>query len=170
MRWDQQPRRPRRRMSDPCDKIVCMGFQLVIDCTDPDRLVPFWAVALGYRPQDPPEGHSTWRDYYVSVGVPEEELGDGDCADRLVDPDGKGPAVWFQVVPEKKTIKNRLHLDVMVGGGRSIPVEVRRERVNARVDQLVGLGATVLYTHDGDTAGHYGVTMADPEGNEFCVA
>ena len=147
-----------------------MAFQLVIDCADPDRLVQFWAVALGYRVQDPPDGHATWRDYYLSVGVPEEELGDGDCADRLVDPTGRGPAVWFQVVPEKKTLKNRLHLDVLVGGGRLVPVEVRRWRVDVEVEQLVRLGATVLYKHDDDTAGHYGVTMADPEGNEFCVA
>ncbi|MEV0269106.1 VOC family protein [Hamadaea sp. NPDC050747] len=147
-----------------------MGFQLTIDCADPDRLVPFWAAALGYRPQDPPEGHATWRDYYLSVGVPAEELGDGPCADRLEDPAGNGPSIWFQIVPEKKTVKNRLHLDVMVGGGRSVPVTERRPRVDAKVAQLVDLGATVLYRHDGDTEGHYGVTMADPEGNEFCVA
>ncbi|MEV6970517.1 VOC family protein [Hamadaea sp. NPDC051192] len=147
-----------------------MGFQLAIDCTDPDRLVPFWAAALDYRPQDPPQGHATWRDYYVSVGVPEEELGDGDCADRLVDPAGAGPAIWFQVVPEKKTLKNRLHVDLMVGGGRTVPVAERRVRVDAKVAELVGLGATVLNTHDGEASDHYGVTMADPEGNEFCVA
>ena len=106
----------------------------------------------------------------MSVGVPEEELGDGDCADRLVDPAGSGPAIWFQVVPEKKTLKNRLHLDVLVGGGRSVPVAVRRQRVDAEVEQLARLGATVLYKHDDGTVDHYAVTMADPEGNEFCVA
>ncbi|WP_027346871.1 VOC family protein [Hamadaea tsunoensis] len=147
-----------------------MKFQLTIDCADPDRLVPFWAAALDYRPQDPPEGHATWRDFYVSVGVPAEELGDGDCADRLLDPAGNGPSIWFQVVPEKKTIKNRLHLDVMAGGGRSVPLPERRERVDAKVAELVGLGATVLRKHDGETSDHYGVTLADPEGNEFCVA
>ncbi|NUT37574.1 MAG: VOC family protein [Hamadaea sp.] len=147
-----------------------MEFQLTIDCADPDRLVPFWAAALDYRPKDPPEGHASWRGYYLSVGVPAEELGDGDCVDRLTDPAGRGPAIWFQIVPEKKTIKNRLHLDVLVGGGRSVPVEVRRERVDAKVEQLVGLGATVLYKQDAVTAGQYGVTLADPEGNEFCVA
>ncbi|WP_412538016.1 VOC family protein [Longispora sp. K20-0274] len=147
-----------------------MGFQLVIDCADPDRLVSFWAATLGYRAQDPPEGHATWRDFYVSVGVPAEELGDGDCADRIVDPAGAGPAIWFQIVPERKTLKNRLHLDMLVGGGRSVPVAVRRQRVDAEVERLVRLGATVLSKHDGDTDGQYGVTMADPEGNEFCVA
>ncbi len=147
-----------------------MKFQLVIDCADPERLVRFWAAALRYRAQDPPEGHATWRDYYLSVGVPQEELGDGDCVDRLVDPAGNGPAIWFQVVPEKKTLKNRLHLDVLVGGGRSVPVAVRRQRVDAEVGQLVLLGASVRQHHDHDTIDHYAVTMADPEGNEFCVA
>jgi len=147
-----------------------MVLQLTIDCADPERLLPFWAAALGYRAQDPPEGHSTWRDYYLSVGVPEEELGDGDAADRLVDPAGAGPAIWFQIVPEAKTLKNRLHLDLLVGGGRSVPVAARRQRVDAEVERLVRLGATVLYKHDGDTEGQYGVTLADPEGNEFCVA
>ncbi|MBV1853574.1 VOC family protein [Catellatospora tritici] len=146
-----------------------MGFQLTIDCADPARLVGFWAAALGYRAQDPPEGHATWRDFYLSVGVPAEELGDGDCADRLVDPAGGGPAIWFQIVPEQKTLKNRLHLDVLVGGGRSVPVAIRRQRVDAKVEQLVRLGATVLYRHDGDTVDHYAATLADPEGNEFCV-
>lgn len=150
--------------------ISCMEFQLVIDCADPEPLVRFWAAALGYRVQDPPEGHATWRDYYVSVGVPQEELGDGDCADRLVDPAGAGPAIWFQVVPEEKTLKNRLHLDVLVGGGRSVQVAVRRQRVDAVVEQLLRLGATVLRKHDDGAVDHYGVTMADPEGNEFCVA
>ncbi|WP_020523723.1 VOC family protein [Catelliglobosispora koreensis] len=147
-----------------------MEFQLVIDCADPDRLVPFWAAALGYRPQDPPEGHATWRDYYVSVGVPEEEFGDGDGADRLVDPAGAGPAIWFQVVPEKKTIKNRLHLDLKVGGGRSVSLGERRVRVDSKVAQLVQLGASVLSRHDDATSDHYAATLADPEGNEFCVA
>jgi hypothetical protein len=147
-----------------------MGFQIVVDCADPGQLVRFWAAALGYRAQDPPEGHATWRGYYVSVGVPQEELGDGDCADRLVDPAGAGPGIWFQVVPEQKTVKNRLHIDVLVGGGRSIPVAVRRQRVDAAVERLVRLGATVLHKHDGETDDHYAVTMADPESNEFCVA
>jgi hypothetical protein len=58
-------------------------------------------------------------DYYISLGVPPEELGDGDAVDRLVDPSGHGPAIWFQVVPERKSLKNRLHLDLKgVAGAR----------------------------------------------------
>lgn len=92
------------------------GVQLVIDCVDPSRLVPFWAVALDYIPAPPPVGHQTWRDFYLAGGVPEAELPVGDACDRVVDPSGIGPAIWFQVVQETKTVKNRLHLDVQVGG------------------------------------------------------
>ncbi|MEV6526754.1 VOC family protein [Longispora sp. NPDC051575] len=145
-----------------------MTFQITIDCAEPDLLVPFWAATLGYRAADPPAGHATWRDFYLSVGVPAEELGDSDCVDRLVDPTGAGPAIWFQIVPELKTLKNRLHFDVLVSGGRSVPVAERRQRVDAEVARLSQLGATVLSRSDSD--GHYGVTMADPERNEFCVA
>ena len=53
-------------------------FQLVIDCADPDRLARFWAAALGYEPAPPPDGFSTWNDYYRDLGVPEEDLGGGE--------------------------------------------------------------------------------------------
>jgi hypothetical protein len=143
-------------------------FQLVIDCADPDRLARFWVAALGYVLQPPPEGFASWDDYYRDLGVPEDELGVG--ADSIVDPRGQGPRIWFQVVPEAKTIKNRLHLDLTVSGGRSVPLETRRERVDAEVSRLAGLGATVaqvLFTEDLD---HYAVAMKDPEGNEFDIA
>lgn len=77
-----------------------MTFQLVIDCSDPGLMVRFWSEALGYRVPDPPEPYTTWREFYLGIGVPEEELEDGDCADRLSDPTGGGPDIWFQVVPE----------------------------------------------------------------------
>jgi hypothetical protein len=57
------------------------------------------------------------------VGVSEDELGLG--LDRIADPAGRGPRIWFQVVPEKKTLKNRLHLDITVSGGRANPIETR---------------------------------------------
>ncbi len=62
----------------------------------------FWAFALEYAPLEPPGGHPAWREGYLSVGVPEEELGEGDCTDRLGDPDGRGPNIWFQGVPEAR--------------------------------------------------------------------
>jgi hypothetical protein len=148
---------------------MTVDWHLTIDCASPERLVPFWAEALGYVPADPPEGHVSWRDYYLSIGVPESELDCGDCADRLVDPTGRGPSIWFQVVPEAKSVKNRLHIDVKVGGGRSVPLAERRRRVDAKVAALVAAGASITRPADGRYPDHYAVLLADPEGNEFCV-
>lgn len=96
-----------------------VAFQLTIDCADPGAQARFWAHALRYRMEDAPDGFPTWREYWLSVGVPEEELGDGECCDSIVDPEGDGPRIWFQQVPEGKVVKNRLHLDVKVGGKRA---------------------------------------------------
>jgi hypothetical protein len=146
---------------------MTVDWQLTIDCASPERLVPFWATALGYVPAPPPAGFASWRAYYLSIGVPESELDGGDCTDRLVDPAVDGPPIWFQVVPEGKSVKNRLHIDLTVGGGRSVPLAERRRRVDAKVATLVEAGASVLRTTS--EADHYAVLMADPEGNEFCV-
>jgi catechol 2,3-dioxygenase-like lactoylglutathione lyase family enzyme len=148
---------------------MAIEFQLTIDCRDPDTLVPFWAEALGYRPQQPPDGFETWRAWYLSVGVPEDELGGGDCVDRLEDPDGNGPKIWFQVVPEGKAVKNRLHLDLKVGGGRGVPLAERKRRVEVKVEKLRAAGATVLQVGDHPEQDHFAITLQDPEGNEFCV-
>ena len=109
---------------------MAVSFQLVIDCTDPDRLAHFWAAALGYRMEPPPTGFATWDDYWRDVGLPEEDLGIGE--DCIIDPDGRGPRIWFQVVPETKTVKNRLHLDIHASGGRAVPTATRRQRVERR--------------------------------------
>lgn len=77
--------------------------------------------------------------------------------------------VWFQVVPEAKSIKNRLHIDVDASGGRSHPLDVRRDRVEAEASRLESLGATRLSTMSEDGLDHYAVAMTDPEGNEFDV-
>ncbi|MFI2301770.1 VOC family protein [Actinacidiphila glaucinigra] len=148
-----------------------VAFQLTIDCADPEGQAHFWATALRYRVEDAPDGFPTWREYWLSVGVPEEELGKGDCSDSVVDPEGAGPRIWFQQVPEGKVVKNRLHLDVMVGGDRAeVPLETRRERVEAEVGRLVAAGASRLRVLSEPGVDHYGVVMQDPEGNEFCVA
>src|SRR6476646_4042116 len=148
-------------------------WQLTIDANDPARLVAFWAPVLGYEVQPPPVGHATWNAWYLSIGVPEDELDPtGDGADRIQDPTGRGPNIWFQAVPETKTGKNRLHLDVLAtGGDRSLPLERRREVVEARVAELVAAGARVRTRFpEADGIDHYGVVMLDPEGNEFCAA
>jgi len=144
------------------------NWQLTIDCADAAPLVTFWAAALGYERQPAPDGFATWNDWYRSVGVPDEELDLGsDGCDRLRDPLGAGPAIWFQPVPEPKTIKNRIHLDLLVGGGRGVPIEERRAVVDRRVAELMALGGSIRNVNSGTD--YYSVTMYDPEGNECCV-
>jgi hypothetical protein len=146
---------------------VAVNFQLVIDCADPDRLCRFWAAALRYELEPSPAGFATWDDYWRDVGVPESDLGIG--ADRIADPGGAGPHIWFQVVPERKTGKNRLHLDVCASGGRSVPMATRRQRVDAEARRLTELGATLVRVLEEEGLDHYGVAMMDPEGNEFDI-
>jgi len=146
---------------------MAVRFQLVIDCRDPEPLARFWAAALGYEFEPPPQGFATWDDYWRDVGVDEEELGVGqDC---IIDPDGSGPRIWFQVVPELKAVKNRLHLDISVSGGRAFPLETRRQRVDAEAERLAGLGASLVRVLSQDGLDHYGIAMQDPEGNEFDI-
>jgi len=147
---------------------VAVTFQLVIDCANSDRLARFWAAALGYQLAPPPAGFATWNDYYRELGIPEEELADG--ADRISDPHGHGPSVWFHVVPETKIVKNRLHLDIHASGGRADPIATRKQRVDAEARRLLDLGATTVgaLMEDG-VLDHYAVGMKDPEGNEFDI-
>ncbi|GHI90014.1 glyoxalase [Streptomyces xanthophaeus] len=148
-----------------------MTLQLTVDCADPPRLVAFWTEALGYVPEPPPGGHPTWRAYWQDMGVPPEELGEdaGETPESIVDPEGRGPRIWFQQVPEPKTGKNRLHLDLKVGGGRDVPIALRIERVDATVARLTAAGATVQRVMDVPDMPYYAVVLQDPEGNEFCV-
>ena len=148
-----------------------LTLQLTIDCGDPQRLVAFWTTALGYVPEPPPEGHATWRGFWTETGVPEEELTDGaaETPESIVDPLGQGPRVWFQQVPEPNTTKNRVHLDLHVGGGRETPLGVRTERVTSKVERLTEAGAEVVRIMDEPGMDYYCVVLQDPEGNEFCV-
>ncbi|MGW6709464.1 VOC family protein [Streptomyces sp. NPDC054956] len=147
-----------------------MTVQVTMDCAEPRVMVEFWALALGYVSEPAPGGHASWREYWVDMGVPAEELpeGAGEMAESIVDPAGRGPRVWFQQVPEPKVGKNRVHLDLKVGGGRDVEVGVRVRRVDEKVAVLTGAGATVLRVMD-ESEGFYAVVLQDPEGNEFCV-
>jgi len=146
---------------------VPVRFQLVIDCADPDQLARFWAAALGYELAPPPAGFPTWHDYYRDLGLPEEDLGVGE--DRISDPQGNGPSIWFNVVSDTKTVKNRLHLDIHASGERTDPMEARRQRVDAEASRLAGLGATITCVMQQEGLDHYAVGMKDPEGNEFDI-
>jgi hypothetical protein len=123
-------------------------WTLGCDAADPHRLAAFWAGALGY--------------------VDEEGYNDPDGA-SIVDPDGKGPAIGFLRVPEPKTSKNRIHIDIRVAGKAPWDMAVRERLIRAKVIELVAAGATkIREDRYGESFGH--VVMNDPEGNEFCVA
>ena len=144
-----------------------MSFQLVIDCADPEPLARFWAAALGYELEPPPAGFASWDAYRRDLGVPEDELGTG--ADCIADPGGRGPRIWFPVVPDRKAAGNRLHLDIGVSGGRAVPIEARRQRAGAEAGRLAGLGAEFVGVLNTEGLDHYAVAMKDPEGNEFDI-
>lgn len=143
-------------------------FQLTIDCRHPSSLVAFWQPLLGYDVPAPPDPHRTWRDWYLSVGVPSEEI-EGDGTDRLVPPDGQGVALWFQEVPEAKSVKNRLHLDLRVSPGRGVSRTQRRAAIEPVVADVQARGGHVIRWTEDESADHVGAVMADPEGNEFCL-
>jgi hypothetical protein len=146
---------------------MAVSYQLVIDCRAPEPMARFWAEALHYVLEPPPTGFDSWDEFYRSIGVPEDELGVG--ADSIADPKGEGPRIWFQIVPDEKTIKNRIHIDLNASGGRGSSLDLRRERVEAEADRLVALGATRLSTLSEEGLDHYAVAMTDPEGNEFDI-
>ncbi len=144
---------------------MATSIQLVFDTGDPDREAHFWAAALGYVLQPPPAGFDTWAAFLDAQAIPEERRND---ASAIVDPDGRGPRIYFQKVPEGKTAKNRMHMDLNVSGGGGVGLAERRTRVDAEVARLKGLGATDARGAM-EQDGEYWVRMNDPEGNEFCV-
>jgi len=139
-------------------------IQVVFDAAEPVKLAEFWGMALDYIVEPPPEGFVSWEEFARSVGIPEEEF--GNMASRI-DPAGEGPRLYFQRVPEVKTAKNRVHLDVRVAG-REIRGEERKRLVSEKVERLVQAGASIAWTND--TVRDNSIVMRDPEGNEFCVS
>ena len=138
--------------------------QVTFDANDPARLAEFWSLALGYVIQPPPEGFDSWDDWAQAMEIPEENWND---ARALVDPDGTGPRLFFQRVPEGKTSKNRVHLDVNAGGGHHVERAPMVEAVEGHVSVLLEAGASFIERFDREH--EYWVVLQDPEGNEFCV-
>lgn len=131
-------------------------LQITFDCVDPARVGMFWAAALAYPPPDV-EG---WHSFLRSQGRSDEDL---NATFAIEDPAGMGPRMFFQRVPEPKSVKNRVHLDL------AAPAADRSDRageIDAFVERLMALGAHRLRAVEEDG---YFVVMADPEGNEFCV-
>lgn len=143
---------------------VAFRIQVVFDCRDPAGLSRYYAEALHYKLQDPPRGYVSWQAFLKDQGVPEEEW---NSASAIVDPEGKGPRIYFQQMDTPKLGKNRLHVDINASGGLRVSLDERRVQVNGEVERLQKLGATK--DHELEEAGEYCVIMLDPEGNEFCV-
>lgn len=132
-------------------------FQVTFDCHDLGVMTRFWAIALGYEEQVPPPGHESWEAWAIEQGIAREGW-----RGALVDPGGTGPRLFFQPVPEPKTAKNRVHLDIAVAAVGASSVQ-RREQIEAHVSRCIEAGATVL------SRNAEFVVMADPEGNELCI-
>jgi catechol 2,3-dioxygenase-like lactoylglutathione lyase family enzyme len=138
--------------------------QVTFDCADPATLCEFWRQVLGYAEESPPAPFASWDEALDAWGVPDEHRND---LAATSDPDKVGPRLFFQKVPEGRTTKNRVHLDVRAAPG--LEGEERMAALEAEAERLVSLGASRLERHEpgGVSAGH--VVMADPEGNEFCL-
>ena len=150
---------------------MALSWKLVIDSANAPALADFWAAALEYEIEDPGalighllaagridatavtehRGRRTFRGY-AGIRHPDDPF---DPASGV----GKGRRLLFQDVPEAKSGKNRLHIDVHSGPGG----------LDELVTRLEGLGATRVREVDQGPAGHWWV-MRDPEGNEFCAA
>ena len=148
-------------------------IQVTFDARDPQALSSFWHEVLGYVYPGPPgvdlpadaDPLAAWDDFLDRVGVPAEQR---NTRSALEDPDGHGPRLFFQQVPESKVNKNRVHLDVRVAPG--LQGEERMAVLETECDRLVTLGATRVQRYEPDpplVAGF--IVLADPEGNEFCL-
>jgi hypothetical protein len=140
-------------------------IQVVVDCADPVRQAGFWAEALHYVRQEPPQGFESRETRDRAEGIPEAGTGQFDA---ILDPDGLGPRFYFQKVPEPKVAKNRMHVDLNVSGPPGTPLDERKPRIWAEVARLKALGASDRRGAI-EKDGEFWVRMNDPEGNEFCV-
>jgi Glyoxalase-like domain len=141
---------------------MATGVQVVIDCADPAALAPFWAEALGYVVQPPPPGFESWPDWLHKQGIPEQSWND---ASAVVDPDRSGPRIFLKRVPEPRSVKNRVHLDLNVTAG--VPSDEADEKLEAEAKRLEALGATRVGRMS-EWSSRW-IVMQDPEGNEFCL-
>jgi catechol 2,3-dioxygenase-like lactoylglutathione lyase family enzyme len=137
--------------------------QITFDCADPARLAAFWAEALGYELQPPPDGFDSWDAALDALGVP-VHLRNSRSAIQA----DNAPRIFFQQVPEGKAGKNRLHLDVRAAPG--LQGDDRMAALEAEADRLTALGAIRAYRVEPAPPMEAGfITMHDPEGNEFCL-
>ncbi|GAA3541663.1 hypothetical protein AFL01nite_25230 [Aeromicrobium flavum] len=152
---------------------MSLDVQITFDAHDPPALADFWAAVLGYHVPPPPgvtlppeaDPWQAWDEFLEAIQVP-EELRRAKAA--IEDPQGSGPRLFFQRVPEDKVAKNRVHLDVRVAP--ALDGEARMTALESACERLVPLGATRVRRVEPDPPLESGfIVMQDPEGNEFCL-
>ena len=116
-------------------------FQVTFDAADPRALGDFWCRVLGYVREEPPAGFATWEEALTAWGLPEERWNDKNA---VRDPDGAGPRIFIQKVPEPKVAK-----------------------IRAEAERVTALGAGVV--NEATELGEFWIVLRDPEGNEFCL-
>lgn len=136
--------------------------QVTFDCADPRAVGLFWNQVLGYQIPPPPPGFDSWD--ALDATLPADQQGSRWAA---VDPNGVGPRLYFQRVPEPKRVKNRLHLDVRAAPG--LRGDARMAALEAECERLIGIGATRISRTEPAPPEEGLILMADPEGNEFCL-
>ncbi|CCH32205.1 VOC family protein [Actinosynnema sp. NPDC047251] len=147
--------------------------QVTFDAHDPRALSTFWREVLGYVHPGPPgvqlpegaDALAAWDDFLARMNVPEDQR---NTRSAIEDPEGHGPRLFFQQVPEGKAAKNRVHLDVRAAPG--LTGDDRMAALEAECDRLVALGAGRVRRFEPEPPMAFGyIVMTDPEGNEFCL-
>ncbi|GEE00030.1 hypothetical protein nbrc107696_04760 [Gordonia spumicola] len=160
-------------MGDVSDGRTSREIQVTFDAHDPRAQSVFWASVLDYRVPGPPgvsvepgdDPLAAWDAFLAKLGVPESEWNSRSAAE---DPDGVGPRLFFQRVPEDKVVKNRVHLDVR--GAAGLVGDDRMAALEALCGRLETLGATRIRRQEPAPPMESGyIVMTDPEGNEFCL-
>ena len=129
------------------------SIQITFDAANAPAQAVFWALALGYVEQPPTPEFDSWEAFADANDIPADQR---DGYGAIIDPDGIGPRLLFLKVPEAKTAKNRMHLDINV------------DNADAHVEKLMAAGATKVAARE--ESGVAWTVLLDPEGNEFCVA
>jgi hypothetical protein len=147
--------------------------QITFDAHDPKALSTFWRDVLAYVHPGPPgvdlpadaDPLAAWDEFLAGIGVPPEQR---NTRSAIEDPEGNGPRLFFQQVPEDKIAKNRVHLDVRAAPG--LQGDERMVALEEECARLVALGATRVRRFEPAPPMEAGfIVMTDPEGNEFCL-
>jgi hypothetical protein len=136
-------------------------IDLTLDCLNPTKLAEFYKFALGYEDEPPPPPFKTREEWLATFDLSDDDQDDGAW---IHDPTGARPRIFLQHTRQPRTMKNRWHLDLRVSN-KDDPRERRWEQISETVERLKTAGALIVQEDPPRS-----VWMADPEGNDFCVA